>query len=525
LNDGEHEAQATGKGLLIDPPPRLTGISRPEYSTQSRGVLLPGSATRRPLALPPRVPRFAPLREGLAFRRDAVFRRLLAVADLVSATGGLVLIGALTNRGLPVASIATIPMIVPIAKMLGRYDRDEVVLRKSTLDEIPALLTLAGAYTLTWSFVAFLTGVHMDLRGGGLFVLWASIASMLILTRFAARQIAKVLAPLERVLIVGDAGAPERLAHSLASDPGARIELAGLLPFEADPPRNGAGSSQTSDRRQATFDDFEQIARELDIHRVFLVPTDADSETMLEAIRRAVAIGVKVSIVPRLLEAVGSSVEFDSVGGVTVLGLRRSGLTWSSRVVKRITDLLGAVIGLVALAPLGALVAVAIKLESPGPVLFRQHRIGRDGQPFELIKFRSMVNGADAQRAALQSLNESSGLFKLSDDPRITRVGRLLRRSSIDELPQLLNVLRGDMSLVGPRPLVLDEDRLVEGRHRDRLQLAPGMTGPWQVLGPTRPPLSEMVKTDYLYAANWSLWSDIKIILRTFVHATARRGL
>ena len=447
------------------------------------------------------------------------------MADLVSATGGLTLIGVLTKRGLPVASIATIPLIVLVAKMLGRYDRDEVVLRKSTLDEIPALLSLAGAYTLTWSFVAFLTGVHMDLRGGGLFVLWASIASMLVLTRFIARRIAKMLAPLERVLIVGDAGAPERLAQSLASDPGARIELVGLLPLEGGRQHSARGPSQPSEHGPTTFDDLEQIVRELDIHRVFLVPTSADSETMLEAIRRAVAIGVKVSIVPRLLEAVGSSVEFDSVGGVTVLGLRRAGLTWSSRVVKRATDVIGAVIGLVALAPLCALVSLAVKLDSPGPVLFRQRRIGRGGKSFELIKFRSMVNDADAQRGALESLNESTGVFKLSADPRITRVGRLLRRSSIDELPQLLNVLRGEMSLVGPRPLVIDEDRLVEGRHRDRLQLPPGMTGPWQVLGPARPPLSEMVKTDYLYAANWSLWTDIKIILRTFAHATARRGL
>ena len=246
---------------------------------------------------------------------------------------------------------------------------------------------------------------------------------------------------------------------------------------------------------------------------------------MLEAVRRVLALGVKVSIVPRLLEAVGSSVEFDIVGGVTVLGLRPAGLTWSSRIVKRTTDIVGALIGLGLLSPVAALVSLAIKIDSPGPVLFRQRRIGRDGKPFELIKFRSMVDGAHAQRAALESLNESDGLFKLKDDPRITRVGRLLRRSSIDELPQLLNVLRGEMSLVGPRPLVVDEDRLVEGRHRDRLQLPPGMTGPWQVLGPTRPPLSEMVKTDYLYAANWSLWSDLKIIMRTFAHATARRGL
>jgi lipopolysaccharide/colanic/teichoic acid biosynthesis glycosyltransferase len=122
-------------------------------------------------------------------------------------------------------------------------------------------------------------------------------------------------------------------------------------------------------------------------------------------------------------------------------------------------------------------------------------------------------------------MNETEGVFKLTRDPRVTRIGRLLRKTSIDELPQLLNVLRGDMSLVGPRPLVVDEDRLVEGRHRERLQIPPGMTGPWQVLGPNRPPLAEMVKADYLYAANWSLWVDVKILLRTFGHVARQRGL
>jgi lipopolysaccharide/colanic/teichoic acid biosynthesis glycosyltransferase len=188
-------------------------------------------------------------------------------------------------------------------------------------------------------------------------------------------------------------------------------------------------------------------------------------------------------------------------------------------------DVGGALIGLIALTPLGLVVSLAVKLDSAGPVFFRQPRVGRDGRPFAMLKFRSMIDGAEAQRAALESRNETAGLFKLSDDPRITRVGRWLRRTSIDELPQLFNVLRGEMSLVGPRPLIHDEDRLVEGRHRARLQLAPGMTGPWQVLGPHRPPLSEMVKIDYLYAANWSLWSDLKIILRTVAHVLSRRGL
>jgi len=171
-------------------------------------------------------------------------------------------------------------------------------------------------------------------------------------------------------------------------------------------------------------------------------------------------------------------------------------------------------------------VAVAIKLTSPGPVFFRQPRIGRDGRSFQIFKFRSMVQDADAGKDALRESNEAgSGLFKIADDPRITSVGRFIRRTSVDELSQLLNVLKGDMSLVGPRPLVPDEDDRIDGWHRTRLELDPGMTGFWQVSGSARIPLPEMVKIDYLYGANWSLWLDIKILLRTVPYVLSRRGL
>ena len=152
--------------------------------------------------------------------------------------------------------------------------------------------------------------------------------------------------------------------------------------------------------------------------------------------------------------------------------------------------------------------------------------MGREGIPFEMFKFRTMVDGAEAQKAELAADNEAGGgLFKIKDDPRVTRVGRLLRRASLDELPQLLNVLRGEMALVGPRPLVLDEDSQIEGWQRPRLELPPGMTGPWQIFGSARIPLDEMVKIDYLYGANWSLWLDMKILLRTVPFVLGRRGL
>jgi lipopolysaccharide/colanic/teichoic acid biosynthesis glycosyltransferase len=165
-----------------------------------------------------------------------------------------------------------------------------------------------------------------------------------------------------------------------------------------------------------------------------------------------------------------------------------------------------------------------VRLDSPGPIFFRQVRVGRHGRRFHMLKFRSMVPDAEQRKAALADRNETVGFFKITNDPRITRVGRILRKTSLDELPQFFNVLAGHMSIVGPRPLVVDEDERIVGLDRSRLHLTPGMTGPWQVLGSSRIPLSEMVSLDYLYVTNWSLWLDVKLLLRTFPHVLARRG-
>jgi lipopolysaccharide/colanic/teichoic acid biosynthesis glycosyltransferase len=172
-------------------------------------------------------------------------------------------------------------------------------------------------------------------------------------------------------------------------------------------------------------------------------------------------------------------------------------------------------------------IAVAIRLDSPGPIVFRQTRVGRHGNRFEMLKFRSMFDEADQLKEDLRHLNEgATGLFKISEDPRVTRVGRVLRRWQLDELPQLFNVFRGEMSLVGPRPLIPEEDGAIEGWYRRRLDVPPGITGHWQVLGSSQQiALAEMVKLDYLYVANWSLWSDVKLLLRTVPFIVRGRGI
>jgi lipopolysaccharide/colanic/teichoic acid biosynthesis glycosyltransferase len=201
---------------------------------------------------------------------------------------------------------------------------------------------------------------------------------------------------------------------------------------------------------------------------------------------------------------------------MTLMGLRGLTRTRSSLLLKRAIDVCGAGLGLLVLSPLLGVIAVLVRLTSPGPVLFAQRRIGKHNTPFRMLKFRTMYEGADRLKAELAHLNEAAEpMFKIARDPRVTPLGRFLRRTSIDELPQLWNVLRGEMSLVGPRPLIPSEDAHVIGWHRDRLDLTPGLTGPWQVMGRTSIPFQEMIKLDYLYVAEWSLWNDAKLLLRT----------
>jgi lipopolysaccharide/colanic/teichoic acid biosynthesis glycosyltransferase len=258
-----------------------------------------------------------------------------------------------------------------------------------------------------------------------------------------------------------------------------------------------------------------------------IVPDHEQPETTtLELIRSAKALGVRVTLMPTIMAAVGSRAVFDEVHGLVLLGVPRFGLSPSSWAIKRSFDVVGATIGLILAMPLFAVIAVAIKLDSKGPVFFRQTRVGRDGRHFKILKLRTMVDGADAMKAELMEQNEASeGLFKMADDPRITRVGRRLRKLHLDEMPQMLNVLRGDMSLVGPRPLVVEEDaQLTASSASQRLPLTPGITGPWQIRGPMNASLSEMASLDYLYISSWSIWRDIDLLIRTAQKVVARGG-
>jgi exopolysaccharide biosynthesis polyprenyl glycosylphosphotransferase len=454
-------------------------------------------------------------------RRDALFRRTLLAGDVLAIVGAFLLTVKVMPNSLHLkwVSIAGIPIVLLGAKLYGLYDRDEVLIRKTTLDEAPKLFQMATLCAL----VAWLAdGVIAEgtLTHGSALLLWMTLAALLIAARTAARALASRIAPTERCLFIGDEASAARIRAKLACKGGVKAKMVAHL--DLDKVSSWSTDSTTTEK----LSEIRNLACGLDVHRAIVAPRSVDADEMLDLVRTLKAVGVKVSILPRLLEVVGSSVEFDNVHGVTVMGIRRFDLTRSSSALKRAFDLLGASLGLLAVSPIMLAFAIMIKLDSKGPVFFRQKRVGRHGNHFHVLKFRTMVPDAEALKDSLRDRNEAAdGLFKIANDPRVTRVGKLLRKTSLDELPQLLNVIRGEMSLVGPRPLVIDEDQQVEGWHRRRLELTPGMTGHWQILGPARVPLREMAAIDYLYVANWTLWTDIKILLRTVPHVIARRGI
>jgi exopolysaccharide biosynthesis polyprenyl glycosylphosphotransferase len=446
--------------------------------------------------------------------RDAASRRLLTLADVLAATIALVTAVpvASADRLLP-ASLALLPLVVLASRLMRLHERDELVLAKTTLNEAPALFHLATLYALVIylgqsEFVAGRMGAGQGLA------LWAAFLVSSLACRAAIRRLAVRHAPAERCLVIGCGDSLAAIDAKLQDGGNMHAEVVGAVsPGELPPGPDG-------------HDALGALVRERGVQRVIIACSDLESERLLDLVRDIKAFGVKVSIKPRLLDVVGSAVVFDDVHGSVFLGVRRFGLTTSEERVKRAIDVAGSLAILAAGLPALLLIALAIRLDSRGPVLFRQVRVGRDGRRFRIYKFRTMVQDAEARKASLLALNEAGdGLFKMAGDPRVTRVGRILRKTSLDELPQLLNVLQGSMSLVGPRPLVVAEDERVEGWHRRRLQLTPGMTGVWQVMGSARIPLREMLALDYMYIVNWSVWNDLQIMLRTVPFMLARRGL
>jgi exopolysaccharide biosynthesis polyprenyl glycosylphosphotransferase len=455
--------------------------------------------------------------------RRTLVRRALIVSDVWSL--GLtfaivhVIVGS-TGQGFTSGKELTLflfslPCWLAIAGLYGLYEGDRLRADTSTLDDFWPLFH--GITVGVWlTFVVIRLSDVLRASERRLILFWFVALVVLPLGRSIARVYIRTrLAFLQRTLIVGAGLVGQEIARKIRRNPGYGLELAGFVDSDPLPMHHELADV----RVLGGTDQLAEIVRSHGVERVMLAFTGDGHDAGLDVVRACNELDVELDIVPRLFEVVGSKARFHSLQGTPLLGLTPPVLSGSHRIAKRTVDIVGATLGLIALSPLLIGAAIAIRASGPGPVLFRQTRIGRGQTPFTILKFRTMVEDAEQLKAEVAHLNAhldtDARMFKIPDDPRITSVGRVLRKYSIDELPQLVNVLRGQMSLVGPRPLIPHEHQYVNDWGLRRLDLTPGLTGLWQVFGRSEIPFAEMLVLDYLYVTNWTLWGDIKLVVRT----------
>ena len=411
-----------------------------------------------------------------------------------------------------------LPFLIPITVLVflqaGLYAPRE---RRSGAGRIVSSLVLVALIVLAFGF-----GTNYDFTTSGLIpsaVITCSLAIGLLRAAYSSFSLEAMRAAgiRRRVVLVGGGSSLARLHRELRATKGEiGYEFLGTVatePVESLPP---LGTSVV------------ELPAVLGEHRpdeLILSEADFDERTVLEIVERAHRAGVKVRLAPSTTELLVQKGEYVPASGVLLFDLRPPILTGWDWAVKRTFDVVGSALILVIGLPLWALIAIAIKLDSRGPVFYIDRRVGVGEREFGMLKFRTMVTEAAAQQSTLEAANEASGaLFKIRDDPRVTRVGRVLRRFSIDELPQLVNTLRGQMSLVGPRPLPLRDYELLEDWHHARYLVLPGMTGLWQISGRSGLSFDDLVRLDFAYLENWSVWLDISIIAKTVPAVISGRG-
>jgi exopolysaccharide biosynthesis polyprenyl glycosylphosphotransferase len=411
-----------------------------------------------------------------------------------------------------------LPFLVPITLLVflqaGLYAPRE---RRPGAGRIVSSLVLVALIVL-----AFGIGTSYDFTTTGLIptaVVTSSLAIGLLRAAYSSfsLELMKVAGIRRRVVLVGEGPSLQRLHRELQATKGEiGYDFLGAV---------GIGEVGSLPVLGSSLAELPAVLGESRPDEVILSEADFDERTVLDVVECAHRAGVKVRLAPNTTELLVQKGEYVPGHGVLLFDLRPpilSGWDWA---VKRTFDVVGSALLVVVGIPLWLLIALAIKLDSRGPVFFVDRRVGVGEHEFGMVKFRTMIVDAADQQVALEDVNEASGaLFKIRDDPRVTRVGRLLRRFSIDELPQLLNALRGQMSLVGPRPLPLRDYELLEDWHRARYLVLPGMTGLWQISGRSGLSFDELVRLDFAYLENWSVWLDITIIAKTIPAVITGRG-
>mgnify|MGYP000061770680 FL=1 len=411
-----------------------------------------------------------------------------------------------------------LPFLAPITLLVflqaGLYGERE---RRPGAGRVLGSLVLVSLIVL-----AFGIGTDYDFKTTGLIptaVATSALAIGLLRAAYesAALELMKLIGVRRRVVLVGEGESLARVHRELAASRGGLgYDLVGAVSPSADVGLPLLGGSLA---------DLPEVLRGVRPDELILTESDFDERTVLDVVERAHRAGVKVRLAPNTTELLVHEGEYVPGTGVPLFELRPPILTGVDWAVKRTFDLAVSGVLVVGGLPLWLLLALAIKLDSRGPVLYRDRRVGVGEREFGMLKFRTMVAGAAEQQATLEARNEAEGaLFKIRDDPRVTRVGRVLRRFSLDELPQLLNVLRGQMSLVGPRPLPLRDHELLEDWHRARNLVLPGMTGLWQISGRSGLAFDDLVRLDFTYLDNWSIWLDVTIIAKTIPAVLSGKG-
>ncbi|MBI4790941.1 MAG: undecaprenyl-phosphate glucose phosphotransferase [Chloroflexi bacterium] len=421
---------------------------------------------------------------------------------------------------IPLAIVLTI-FCIAIFRIEGLYFPAR---GRTFLDEVYALINGTTTATLLIMAVTFFVRPLVYSRA-----VYVYAALLIVILLAAARAIERLIRPrlrkrgigVDRVLIVGTGEVGRALMRNIVAQPDLAYHIVGFVDDNYERGHTDIGRLKAL----GGTENLRDLLRDCLVDEVIVTLPWTAREKIITIMELCQRMGVAAQVVPDLFQLSLGRVAMDDVGGIPLISVRETKIgTWNSA-IKRLIDLLGSTALIVLFAPLMALIAILIRTDSAGPIIFRQKRIGRGGRPFIAYKFRSMRLGAEEEMAHLTNLNEADGpLFKIRNDPRHTRIGRWLRRMSLDELPQLFNVLRGEMSLVGPRPPLLAEVERYQDWHKQRLQVSPGMTGLWQVSGRSELPFDEQCMLDIYYIENWSPWLDMWIMLRTIPTVLLARG-
>jgi exopolysaccharide biosynthesis polyprenyl glycosylphosphotransferase len=414
---------------------------------------------------------------------------------------------------------ATLPAWILLAKLYRLYDRDEERTDHSTSDDVSGVFHLVTVCTWLFLVLQAITGVtRADLVR--MVVFWATAIVLVVVARTFGRALARrTSAYVQNAVIVGTDDVAQLIGRRLLRHPEYGINLLGFIGREACERREGL-------ERVAVLGPLERLPGLIDplrVERVIVGFHDGALEKLVPLVRSLRQRNVQIDLVPRLFEVVGPNLDTHAIEGIQLIGLHPGRLGRSDRVLKRATDLIAGSIAIIVTAPLIAFIAWRIKRDSPGPVFFRQTRLGMNMRQFQVLKFRTMrMDTSEAEhRSYVEALMDpwatpqTDGLYKLERADAVTPVGRWLRRTSLDELPQLVNVLRGEMSLVGPRPCIPYETKCFAQHHFDRFLVPAGITGLWQVKARAHSTFREALDLDVAYAHGWSLGLDLRLLLQT----------